>query len=261
LDNYKRTFLLLLLFIEPVGIGNIVMLQQGFVNADAQEAKIFENVALGARIPYPTDWSVEYEGLTVTFKSPDGNSAIQLSGILSGDDDLGLEEAAEAVLKGEKLSGPNFQILNRGPTSINGNDFYSLLLRSQYNNGVVAKNLYLLTEAGDTPYMFKLQSLDDPDNRELSDQLYSEGLGIMQQMIMSAELTGLNLDSLKEGLDGSGGGDFNPFEPNQEGQGGGFGDGQNPGGGSGNNDGSELVPPQQPSPSEPLCGPGSCIIS
>lgn len=196
----------------------------------SQTTKMYENIALGARILYPSDWNVEYEGLSVTFRSLDGNSAIQLFGILDSDGDLDLEEAANVQLNTIKLYGLNFQILNRGPTSINGDDFYSLLLKVQFNNGIVAKDLYLFTKAADTPYIFKLESLDDQDNRKLSDQLYSEGLSILQQMIISAELTGLDLDSLEQGLDGGGGGDFNPFEPDPNGQGGGFG-GQNPGGG------------------------------
>jgi hypothetical protein len=229
------------------------------ISANAQGAKIFENAVLGAKISYPANWNVEYKGLTVTFKSPDENSAIKLFSILGIDGGLDLEDVANGLINYKEGSAENFQIINKGPTSINGKDFYSFLLRIS-DDGVVVRDLNLVTGVEDTPYIFNLQSRDNPSNQELSDQLYSEGLSILQQMIMSAELTGLDLDSLKEGLDGGRGDDFNPFEQGPDDQGDGFG-GQSPGGSGGNNDGGDSTPPQQSPPSEPLCGPGSCIIS
>ena len=127
---------------------------------------------------------------------------------------MDLEDVVNDLIDYKKSNAENSQIINRGPTSINGKDFYSFLLRIS-NDEVVVRDLNLVTGVEDTPYIFNLQSRDDPSNQELSDQLYSEGLSILQQIIMSAELTGLNLDSLEEGTDEGGGDDFNPFEQNQ----------------------------------------------
>jgi hypothetical protein len=121
----------------------------------------------------------------------------------------------------------------------------------------MAKDLYLLTEAGGTLYMFKFQSLDDPNNRKLSEQMYSAGLNILQSVVTSAVLTGLNLDVFKEGSDSQ----FNPFESGSSDQDGFDGPDSNIGEGGGNNGGGNTFPQQQPSEREPSCGPGSCIIS
>jgi hypothetical protein len=234
------------------------------VSVNAQAAKIFENKVLGARVPYPEDWNIEEEGLIVTFKSPNGAIMIKLVGVgtVQTDSDLDLEEFVTENLFPSKRNGDNFQLLDNGLTSINDKDYYSWLLRIQSEKGAVVRDLNLITEEADSLYLFKLQSLDDLNNRELSDQLYTSALTILQQMIMSAELAGIDVDSLEEGTGENGGDDFNPFERGPDGQDGGFG-GQNPGGSGGNDNGSDAFPPQQqqPSPSEPLCGPGSCIIS
>ncbi len=258
LTNYKKgVFLWLLLFIETMGISSFDILQQGPVNVDAQSSKTFENAALGAKVQFPAYWDVKFEGLTATFKSPSGTSAIQLSGILVGDDDMDPKEVAEAEINTKMLTGQNFQVLNKGSTTINGNDFYSLLLSVQFNNGLMAKDLYLYTTVEGTPYLFKLETLNDPKDQELSDQLYSEGLSILQYMVKSAELKGLNLDILKEGR----GDNFNPFESGPGDQDGFGGPDSNRGERGGNNGGENTFPQQQPSQREPLCGPGSCVIS
>lgn len=259
LNNYNKGLLLLsLLFIEIVGVYSFDILQQVPISVTAQSFKTFENAALGAKVQFPADWSVEFESLTATFKSPSGTYGIQLSAILEQDDDLDLEEAAEAVLNSAKISGQYVETLNSGSTSINGDDYYSLLLRIQANNEFMTKDLYLLTEAGGTIYLFKFQSLDDPNNRELSDQSYSAGLNILQSMVTTAELTGLNLDEFKEGSDSQ----FNPFKSGPSNRDG-FSDPDSNRGeiGDNNNGGENTFPRQQPSEREPLCGPGSCVIS
>jgi hypothetical protein len=259
LNNYKKGFLLLLIvLIATVGINSFEILLPGLISVNAQSFKTFENAFLGAKVLFPPDWSVEFKGTTATFKSPSGTSAIQLYGILVGDDDINPKEAAEIEIDTKKLYGQNFQVLNKGSTTINGNDFYSLLLGVQFDNGLMVKNLYLFTTVDETPYVFKLETLNDPRDQALTDQLYSEGLNILQYMVTSAELRGLNLDILKEDQ----GDNFDPFESGPSDLGGSGGSDSNKDvNRDNNNGGGNTFPQQQPSQREPSCGQGSCIIS
>jgi hypothetical protein len=126
----------------------------------------------------------------------------------------------------------------------------------QESEGTKWLSAMTVTDDG-TAYWFKL--FGD------SEQTYSAGLPVLQQMISSAQLTGLGQEQ-----QGGQGGQFNPFdsseeegqnpfEPDTDGQDGEFGN-QNPDGSGGDNDDSDAFP-QQPSPNGPLCGPGSCVVS
>jgi hypothetical protein len=220
----------------------------------AQNAKLYENARLGLQvaIPYPPDWLVYEEQANVMFHSPDKSTIMKIGVGFGGDGDL--EDFAEALIKVRRAESgeSNFQVQNQGSTSINGKDFYSILSIIQDPVGQF-KVLYLITEQANTVYMFELQST--------SEQSYSEILPLFRQVVTSAQLSGTSPEDVvkqpNEDEEGQGEG-LDPFEPNPDGQGGGF-EAQKPGGGD--NDGSDAFPQQQPPTSEPLCGPGSCIIS
>jgi hypothetical protein len=226
---------------------------------NAQDTKIFESEKYGAEFSYPSDWTVIEKEETppiyffisstgtfpqvtleaARFLDPEGNPPT-------------LENAIKEVQGDERNT-----ILNSGRYSVNGREFYiESKVSKQESEGTKWLSAMTVTDDG-TAYWFKL--FGD------SEQTYSAGLPVLQQMISSAQLTGLGQEQ-----QGGQGGQFNPFdsseeegqnpfEPDTDGQDGEFGN-QNPDGSGGDNDDSDAFP-QQPSPNGPLCGPGSCVVS
>jgi hypothetical protein len=168
---------------------------------------------LGLSFAYPTSsgWSIKDGSQTVFLNASDASYLIQVSAVLvdleEGNNPNSKIDGRDFILRFELEDiGTDYQILNEGSTSINGRDFYSMLIIPELIDVQKGRALYMVTGLIEgTVYVFRLYSL--------SEQTYSQTLPIFQQIITSAELTGANPDLLEQEGGGGvqGGQEFSPF--------------------------------------------------
>jgi hypothetical protein len=114
-------------------------------------------------------------------ENPDENSRTDPSASID------LKSFASSLKDRISNSRQSFQIVDQGSANIGGREVYNVLTTSQSPDFPI-KELFMFTSANNTLYVFQLQS---------NDQAYSEVSPIVQQMILSAELTGANPDALE----------------------------------------------------------------
>jgi hypothetical protein len=208
------------LLVVIVVIGIILFQQQP---VSAQTINIFEKPEWGLKIPYPSNWSIgEEEGSPqngdafVSFLSPEKKFP-HVSVLVSTDISPGLKlqvgDVGKQMIQNAKQQLKNYQLLGDGTITINGKNAYAISYMSQGSRGP-QKDLQIVMVENNTMYSFSLVGAT-------SQQEYSNMLPVFQQMITSAELTGIGQGQQQGGSTGGfgqspGGGFNNQFSQGQQ---------------------------------------------
>lgn len=180
----------------------IILFQQQPVSA--QTIKIFEKPEWGLKIPYPSNWSIGEEkgspqngDAFVSFLSPEKKFP-HVSVLVSADISPGLKfqvgDVGKQMIQNAKQQLKNYQLLGDGPITINGNNAYAISYMFQSSRGL-QKDLQIVMVENNTVYSFSLVGAT-------SQQEYSIMVPVFQQMITSAELTGIGQGQQQEGSTG-----------------------------------------------------------